>query len=150
MRRATATVRIRRPRAAVNAVLVDLTRRSEFLDHFLTDWSVTSAEACGPGASARLRATGGGSGDELELQILDVSPQRIVEEARGGRRHWHLRYELDEVTDAVTQVRFTAELVACSPLDRMAWPLMRSHLERQYGQALLRLKGVLESETRAR
>jgi len=150
MRSASASVRIQRPRAAVHALLVDLARREEFLDHFLGDWTVTSADARGVGATARLRAKGGGSGDELETEIVEVSPQRVAEEARGGRRRWRLRYELDEVTATATQVRFTIELVACSPLDRATWPLMRSHLERQYGQALLRLKRVLESEAGTR
>ncbi|HEV7808571.1 MAG TPA: SRPBCC family protein [Solirubrobacteraceae bacterium] len=150
MRSATASVRIQRPRAAVHLLLVDLARREEFLDHFLGDWTVTSADARGTGATARLRAKGGGSGDELDTAIVEVSPQHVAEEARGGRRCWRLRYELDEVGDTATQVRFTIELVACSLLDRAAWPLMRSHLERQYGQALLRLKGVLEREAGTR
>ncbi len=150
MKRATASVRIQRPREAVHALLVDLARRPEFLDHFLADWTVTSAaSSSGTGARARLRAKGGGADDELQLEIVDVTPQRIAETARGGRggrRLWHLSYELDDVSSGATQVRFCIELRECSRLDRLSWPLMRSHLERQYGQAMLRLKRLLESE----
>ena len=146
MRRAAASVRIQRPLAAVHALLVDLARRPQFLDHFLEDWTPTSAVTRGEAASARLRAKGGGSGDQLELVIVEVAPQRIAEDARSGRRRWHLTYELDEISGTATQVCVTVELVACSLADRAAWPLMRTHLERQYGQAMLRLKGVLESE----
>jgi len=147
MRRATASVRIQRPRAAVHALVIDLARRPEFLDHFLEGWEVTSAASRGAGATARLRAKGGGGDDELELVLLDPAPQRVTEEARGGRggrRLWRMAYELAEVSAAATQVTFTIDLVECSALDRAAWPLMKSHLERQYGQAMLRLKRVLE------
>jgi hypothetical protein len=149
MRRATASVRIQRHRAVVRALLADLARRPEFLDHFLEDWTVTSAGSSGVGASARLRAKGGGSDDELELEIVEDTPQRIAETARGGRggrRLWHLTYDLEEVSANATQVQFAIELRECSRLDRLSWPLMCTHLERQYGQAMLRLKSLLERE----
>jgi hypothetical protein len=43
-------------------------------------------------------------------------------------------------------VQFAIELRECSRLDRLSWPLMCTHLERQYGQAMLRLKSLLERE----
>jgi hypothetical protein len=147
MRRATASVRIQRPRAAVLAALADLALRSRFLDHFLQDWQVTSAVSRGEGATARLRAKGGGGDDAIELKLVEVTPERIVEEGRGGRagrRRWRMVYELDEVSAGATQVRFSIDLVECSVADRASWPLMRTHLERQYGQAMLRLKGLVE------
>jgi hypothetical protein len=149
MRRATASVRIQRPRAAVHALLADIARRPEYLDHFLEDWTVTSAGSRGVGASARLHAKGGGADGALELEIVEVAPQLIEESARGGRagrRLWRLTYELAELPGDATQVRFAVELRECSWLDRLAWRSMRTHLERQYGQAMLRLKGVLERE----
>ncbi|MEY2513207.1 MAG: hypothetical protein QOJ89_565 [bacterium] len=149
MRRAMASVRIQRPRAAVHAMLCDVTRRPEYLDHFLEDWTTTSPATSGVGASARLHAKGGGADGALELAIVEVTPRLIAESARGGRagrRRWRLTYELDELPGDATQVRFAVELVECSWLDRLAWRSMRTHLERQYGQAMLRLKGVLERE----
>ena len=130
-------------------MLADVARRPEFLDHFLEDWTVTSPSSRGAGATARLHAKGGGADGALELEVVEVSPQLIAESARGGRagrRHWHLTYELAELPGDATQVQFAVELRECSWLDRLAWPSMRTHLERQYGQALLRLKGVLERE----
>jgi hypothetical protein len=149
MRRATASVRIQRPRAAVHTMLSDVARRPEYLDHFLEGWTTTSASTRGVGATARLRAKGGGADGALELEIVEVTPQLIVESARGGRagrRRWRLTYELAELQGDATQVRFAVELRECSWLDRLAWPSMRTHLARQYGQAMLRLKGVLERE----
>jgi hypothetical protein len=150
MRSATASVRIQRPRAIVHARLGDVARRPEFVDHFLADWTVTHpGDATGAGARVRLRAKGGGADDELELEIVEVTPSRIAETARGGKggqRLWRLSYDLEELSGGATQVHFCVELQQCSTLDRLSWPLMRSHLERQYGQALLRLKRLLESE----
>jgi len=153
MQPATAAVRIRRPRSAVHALLVDLSQRPRYLDHFLVDWTPASDETRGAGAAARLRAKGGGGHDEIELVVTEVTPQRIVEEARGGRgmrRHMRVTYTLSEVAGgAATQLDFMLELLAGSAVDRATWKVTRSHLERQYGQAMLRLKGLLEGEPRS-
>ena len=44
---------------------------------------------------------------------------------------------------------FTLELLKGSIVDQVTWALPRSHLERQYAQAMLRLKGLLEGDPRA-
>jgi len=152
MQPATASVRIRRPRAAVHDLLCDLSRHEEYLDHFLVDWAMTSEQTRGAGATGRLRAKGGGSDDEIDIAITDVTPDAIVLESRSGRRdarRMRLVYALDEVSADTTQVSFTLELTAGSVIDRAMWSLPRSHLERQYSQAMLRLKGLLESDPRA-
>jgi hypothetical protein len=147
MEPATASVRIKRSRAAVGEMLADLSRRPEYLDHFLVDWTITSDHAQGPGAAARLRAKGGGADAALEFVVAEVTPERIVEKARSGRRlrrDWLLVYELEEVAPDVTQVTFTLELLKGSMLDQATWSLTRTHLERQYARAMLRLKALLE------
>jgi len=55
-----------------------------------------------------------------------------------------LVYALEDVGDGATQVTFTLRLLEGSVIDRVTWSLPRSHLERQYGQAMVRLKGLLE------
>ena len=144
----TASVRIKRPRAAVRELIEDLARRSEYLDHFLVDWTITSDVSQGVGASARLLAKGGGTADAaLEIETTEITPERIVEQVRSGRRlrrRWRLVYALDEVSADVTQVTFTLELLEGSIVDQVTWPLTRSHLDRQYARAMLRLKALLE------
>ena len=81
MQPATASVRIRRPRAVVGAFVADLSRHEAYLDHFLVDWTITSDDPTGPGAAARLRAKGGGGGAEIDMEIEDVTPER----SRSGR-----------------------------------------------------------------
>ena len=142
-------MRIKRPRAAVHALIADLARHEEYLDHFLVEWTMTSEQTRGPGATGRLRAKGGGSDDIVDFAITAMSDSEIVLESRSGRRgHRRMRlvYALEEVADGVTQVTFALYLVAGSIVDRATWSLPRSHLERQ---AMLRLKGLLEGEPRA-
>ncbi|MEA2217742.1 MAG: hypothetical protein QOJ35_368 [Solirubrobacteraceae bacterium] len=149
MQPATAAVRIRRPRVAVHALLCDLSRRPAYLDHFLVDWTPVGDDQRAAGAAWRLRAKGGGGHDAIDLVVTEVTPERIVEEARGGRgmrRHMRLTYALSDVSRGATQVTFTLELLAGSLVDRATWNVTRSHLERQYAQAMLRLKGLLEGE----
>lgn len=151
MRPATASVRIKRPRADVHALLVDLSRHPEYVDHFLVDWTITSDDSRGPGATARLRAKGGGGDDEIAIEITSADAGAIVIESRSGRRgrrRMRLVYALADVADGATQVTFTLELLEGSIVDQATWSLPRAHLERQYGQAMLRLKGLLEGPPR--
>ncbi|MEY2441543.1 MAG: hypothetical protein QOJ46_969 [bacterium] len=151
MEPATASVRIKRPRAEVQALIADLSRHQEYLDHFLVDWTIASEDSRGAGAVARLRAKGGGGDDAIEIEIASASADAIVIETRSGRRgrrRMRLQYALADVAEAVTQVTFTLELLEGSIIDQATWPLPRAHLERQYGQAMLRLKGLLEGAPR--
>jgi hypothetical protein len=151
MQSATASVRIKRPRAAVHALIADLSRHEAYLDHFLVDWEMTSEVTSGPGAAARLRAKGGGGDASIEIEIVSITAGRIVIETRSGRRagrRMRLVYELADVADGATQVTFTLDLVKGSIVDQATWAIPRSHLERQYAQAMLRLKGLLEGGAR--
>ena len=158
MKPATATVRIKRPPAQVLEVIGDIARHQEYLDHFLVDWEITSATSRGAGASARTRAKGGGSDDIIEASITVATDDEIVLESRSGRngsRRMRLVYALGEPDPpsdppgTATQVKFTLELLQGSIIDQATWALPRAHLERMYGQALLRLKGLVEGEPRS-
>lgn len=152
MQPAKASVRIKRPRAAVHALIADLSRHEEYLDHFLGDWRITSATSSGPGATGRVRAKGGGSDAEVEFELVAMTDAAITIQSRSGRRggrQMRLVYAFEDVADGSTQVTFTLELVKGSIVDQVTWALPRSHLERQYAQAMLRLKGLLEGDPRA-
>jgi hypothetical protein len=151
MEPATASVRIKCPRAAVHALLADLSRHPEYLDHFLVDWAITSESAVGVGASASLRPKGGAA-DTIAIEITAVSDDVIVIDTHSGRRgarRMRLVYALADAPGGATQVTFTLDLLEGSIVDRTTWSLPRAHLERQYTQAMLRLKGLLEGEPRA-
>jgi hypothetical protein len=159
MKPATAEVRIKRPPAMVRELVADLSRHTEYLDHFLVDWEITSPVSRGVGATARLRAKGGGSDDRIEVAITAVTDETIVLESRSGRnRRMRLAYTFGEphppakppdAPGTVTQVTLRLDLLQGSVVDQATWALPRAHLERMYGQALLRLKGLVEGEPRS-
>jgi hypothetical protein len=152
MKPVTASVRIRRPRAAVHALLADLWRHEEYLDHFLVDWTITSERPSGLGATGRVRARGGGSDADIAFEIVGQTAGAITIDSRSGRRRgrrMRIVYALEEVAESTTQVTFALELVEGSLVDRATWALPRSHLERQYAQGMLRLKSLLEAEPAA-
>jgi hypothetical protein len=149
MQPATASVRIKRPRAAVYELVADMSRHAEFLDHFLVDWAMTSESSRGAGATGRVRAKGGGSDDEVEFEIVAADADAVVIDSSSGRRggrRMRIVYALDAVDAVTTQVRFSLELLRGSIVDRATWSLPRAHLERQYSRGMLRLKGLLEGD----
>jgi hypothetical protein len=151
MQPATVSVRIQRPQAAVQHLLLDLDSHAEFLDHLVTDWTPTSESSRGVGASARMRWKDHGRHGEIAIAVTEVTADRIVEVTRGGRamkRRMQVTYAIEPVGDSATQVSTTLELLQGSALDRAIWPLTRTHLERAYAQAMLRLKATLEGSRR--
>lgn len=153
MQPATASVRIQRPHTEAHAMLADLSSHAEFLDHMVTGWTATSESSRGIGASATMSWKDGAGHGEIAITVVEVAPGRIVEETRGGRgmrRRMVVTHAVEAVSDAATQVTTTLELLEGSAVDRATWPLTRTHLERAYGQAMLRLKGMLEGEPGAK
>jgi len=149
MHPAQASVRILRPHGEVAQRLADLSSHAEILDHLVTDWTPTSASSRGVGASATMRWKDGARQGEIAIVVTHVEPDRIVEETRGGRgmrRRMQVTYAMQAVSDDATQVTATLELLEGSALDRATWPLTRTHLERAYAQAMLRLKAMLEGQ----
>jgi hypothetical protein len=147
MQPATTSVRIQRPHGDVQELLLDLSSHAQFLDHLVTGWTPTSDSSRGVGASATLRWKDHGRHGEIAIVVTEVAPDRIVEETRGGRgmkRRMRVTYAIEPVGDGATQVTTTLELLEGSAVDRATWPLTKTHLERAYAQAMLRLKKLLE------
>src|SRR5687768_8979297 len=113
MKPATAAITIDRPLGEVYDVLDDITAHERFLDHFLTDWELTSASPRGVGASVRMKVKGGGRHDVVEVEVKDAGERHITEESRGGkgfRRRARGTYELAEV-EGGTRVSFRLDLL---------------------------------------
>ena len=148
MQPATTSVRIHRPHGAVQELLLDLSSHAKFLDHLVTDWTPTSESSRGVGATATMRWRDQNRHGEIAIVVTEVTPERIVEETSGGRgmkRRMRVTYAIEPVSDNATQVTASLELLEGSAVDRATWPLTKTHLERAYAQALLRLKAMLES-----
>src|SRR3954453_14570663 len=145
----TVSTVIDQPRERVFDHLDDLARHEAFTDHFLTDWTLTRADARGVGAGARMKAKGGGRHPWVTITVVESDPPaRTVEEGRGGkdgRRRTRGIYELTDAPGGATTVSFTNEFEPATVLERLRAPLASACLRRQNGRALARLKGILES-----
>ena len=147
MQPATTSVRIQCPHGPVQELLLDLSSHAQFLDHLVTDWTPTSESSRGVGATATMRWRDQNRHGEIAIVVTEVTPERIVEETSGGRgmkRRMRVTYDIEPVSDSATQVTSTLEMLEGSAVDRAIWPLTKTHLERAYAQALLRLKAMLE------
>jgi hypothetical protein len=149
MQSVTVSTVIRRPREAVFDHLDDLARHEAFTDHFLVDWSITSATTTGVGAAARMRAKGGGRHPWLEITVVEsVRPTYTREEGRGGkagRRRTTGTYRLEDAPGGATSVSFTNECEPAGLAERLSAPLARAYLRRQNARALARLRALLEA-----
>lgn len=84
MRPVSARISIDAPRERVFEVLLDLSARPAFTDHFLTGFRLLRLESTGVGAGARFNSRD--AGGWLDSVIEEVEPpHRIVERGRGGR-----------------------------------------------------------------
>src|SRR3954447_22739266 len=94
----TVSTVIDQPRERVFDHLDDLARHEAFTDHFLTDWTLTRADARGVGAGAHMKATDGGQHPWVTVAVVESDAQaRMVEEGRcgkDGRRRTRGIYEL--------------------------------------------------------
>ena len=72
------------PRERVFDMLLDLSARPAFTDHFLEGFRLLRIEAVGVGAGARFRTKDGGGWFDTIIDTVD-RPHRLVERGHGGR-----------------------------------------------------------------
>jgi uncharacterized protein YndB with AHSA1/START domain len=145
------TITVARPRDEVYALLDDLAAHQRWTDHFLVDWEL-GGPARGVGATARFRAKGAGPNAHGEIEVIESSPGRIVEEGRGGkdgRRRTRGTYELRSLPSGGTEVTFISEVVQpANRLEALANPMSRAYLNRNNGRAMERLQALLAEPAR--
>src|SRR3954466_13673799 len=67
------------PPTEVHELLDDLSAHKRWTDHFLVDWELIG-DPHGVGAKARMRAKGTGSKERSEIEVIEATPTRIVEQ----------------------------------------------------------------------
>src|SRR3954451_20133297 len=142
---------IDRPMPEVHALLSDLSAHERWTDHFLVDWEVLT-DPHGVGAKVRLRTKGGGRHPWAEIEVVESTPERIVEQGRGGkdlRRHTRGIYELRPAGDGRTEVTFTNEVELSTRMEGLQAPLAKAYLRKQNARALERMKTILEAPAAA-
>jgi uncharacterized protein YndB with AHSA1/START domain len=144
-------IEIDAPRGDVFALLVDLSARPSFTDHFLLDQHLTRIDPVGIGAGARFCVKGPLRKVWTDTTIVSTEPPfQIVEEGeagRGNRIRSHIVWELKEAPGALTRVR-VSHWTEPGAGDRALEVLSGGSfwLERGWRQALRRLRDNIESD----
>lgn len=134
----TSTVDVDSPLTEVHALLDDLAAHRSFTDHYITGWEM-SGPARGVGATARLRVKGGRS----EITVVESTPERIVENGRGGpagRFHTTGTYELTPRAEGGTHIVFRNTIDAPTALERAIAGMALRRLKRDNDRAMERLR----------
>jgi uncharacterized protein YndB with AHSA1/START domain len=149
VRPVSASITIDAPREQVYDLLLDLSARPAFCDHFLTDYRLLRIEPVGIGAGARFHARDGGGHLDSVIDELEP-PYRIREHGHGGRLNrvpaiteWRL-VEAPGGTGCEVEVTFWTEPSKPYDLlrDRRNSP---RRLGRDLRRALERLRDLVES-----
>ena len=152
----SAEVEIDLPRERVFEVVGDLALRPSFTDHFASEFHLTRIEARGVGAGARFRLDLPPRSIWMDTTIVEAdAPHRIVEHGRGGRSNRipsTTVWELLEGAGPLTRLRVSFWTEPSNLVDRALEKLSGAsmRLERDWRQALRRLRDRLESEEQLR
>jgi len=122
-----------------------LANHEAFLDHLFADWEFSGPKR-GVGAKAEARVNVPGSQDWTDFEIVEVGPNRIVEEGVGakGKRRTRGTYRLEELSEGGTRISFELSWLEASRLERLGTPLTRAFTHRANGKAMRRLAKQLK------
>jgi hypothetical protein len=107
----------------------------------LMDWKY-SGPPSGVGSKAHVKTKVGGLTDEAEIEVVEVEPGRMIRERNigaKGKRVAHGTYELSDLPDGGTHIKFTWALQQAPLGERPLVPLMRAILRRGNDKAMTRL-----------
>jgi uncharacterized membrane protein len=141
----TVSVDVARPRREVFEFLDVLSNHESFMDHLFTDWQFSGPKR-GIGAKARARQNAPASQEWTEFEVVEVEPDRIVEEGVGakGKRLTRLTYRLEELPDGGTRVSFELAWTKPAKSEKIAPFLTRAFARRANGKGMRRLAKQLE------
>jgi uncharacterized protein YndB with AHSA1/START domain len=144
-------IEIDAPREEIFALLLDLSARPSFTDHFLLDQHLTRIDPVGIGAGARFCVKAPLRKIWMDTTIVATeAPFRIIEEGESGRTNRirsHIAWELKEAGGSLTLVR-VSHWTEPAALDRTLEILSGGSiwLERGWRRALRRLRDNIESD----
>jgi Polyketide cyclase / dehydrase and lipid transport len=141
----TVSTTVAKPPREVFEFLDVLPNHAGFLGHQFTDWQFSGPRR-GVGARARARANVVASQDWTEFEVLEATPERIVEEGvgAGGKRRTRGVYRLEETSDGGTAISFEFAWIEASRPERLAPPLIRAFARRVNSKAIKRLAKQLD------
>lgn len=150
MRPVSAHASIDVPREQVFELLIDLSARPAFMDHFLSDYRLARLEPVGEGASARFLFTHPGVWLDTVIDTAE-RPHLVREHGFGGRSNrvgWFTIWEIAEGPSPegseVTVTVWTEPPNLLYRLGELGGTSRR--LRRDLGRALVRLREILEGD----
>jgi hypothetical protein len=150
MRPVSVTASIDVPRDQVFGVLIDLSVRPAFTDHFLSEFRLARVDPVGVGASARFRLEHAGVWVDTAIVAAD-RPHLVREEGRGGRGNrvpWFTVWELAEgPSPDGAEVTVTIWTEPRTIFDRLGESgVSARRLRRDLRRALSRLREIVEND----
>lgn len=143
----SATAVISAPREAVFDLVVDLSARPAFADHYMKDFRLARTNPRGRGASARFLLRRRIFKDYVEIMITEAErPSRIVEEGRIGRRgrsRLSTVYTFGEESGG-TRVEMAISSEPKTGVDRFRQRALPGWLKRHSRRSLDRLRRIFE------
>jgi uncharacterized protein YndB with AHSA1/START domain len=147
MRQVSVSVLISAPREQVYDFVADLSGRPAYTDHYLKDYRLARANACGKGAAARFLLDAPLGSERGEFSIKEAErPRRILEEGRIGRLGRSRLMALYEFIpeSGGTRVELTTLSDPATLIDRMKQAGVHRWMGRQTKTALERLRMIFE------
>ena len=137
----TVTIDVPQDREAVYDFLDVMANHEPFTDHMLVDWRY-SGPPSGVGSKAHVKTKLGALTDEAEIEVVEVEPGHMIRERNvgaKGKRVAHGTYELSDLPDGGTHIRFTWALDQAPLADRALAPVLHGMLTRGNEKAMQRL-----------
>jgi hypothetical protein len=141
----TVSVEVAKPPREVFDFLDVLANHESFMDHLFTNWEYSGPRR-GVGAHARARQNAPGSQDWTEFEVIEVAPDRIVEEGVGakGKRRTRGTYSFEELPGGGTRISFELAWLQVSRAEGLVPFMTRAFVRRANGKGMRRLAKQLD------
>jgi Polyketide cyclase / dehydrase and lipid transport len=151
MRPVSASASIDVPRQRVFDLLIDLSIRPAFTDHFIAEYRLARVDPVGEGASARFRLEHAGVWVDTVIEVAEA-PHLVRERGRGGRGNrvpWFTVWEIAEgPSPDGSELTVTIWTEPPTIFDRLGETgIGARRLRRDLSRALGRLRDIAETNT---
>jgi hypothetical protein len=147
LRPISATELIDVPREQIFDLLIDLSIRPSFTDHFMADYRLGRVEPVGVGASARFRLHGRNRWMDSAIEVAD-RPHLVREHGLGGRVNRVANITVWELAEAASpqacEVKVTFWTEPVNVFDRLGERRLKRRMRRDWKRALRRLRTIAE------
>lgn len=148
MRPTFASVMIDAPREQVHQLLMDVSARPAFTDHFLDEFRMLRVEPVGVGAGARFRVKGTEGWMDSVIASAE-GPYKVSEQGHSGRLNrvpTFTVWELMEMGSGMCELKVVFWTDPKSPFDKLRERPLKRKMGRGWKKAAERLKRLVEGD----